>query len=164
MKNSYLSFQCHQLASAKAPGSTCPFSQHRQPICGCARAHEVFTEALAVISGSCGGAQTRPRRLGRSSENSRNGKTCLEILLRDNFIRSIKYSKHARNKLLWVMTCTVKRSVCSSVVGRLMITTPNNLLACGRPESQAVSSSCRTSANSMKIMNVNICCCKTNRW
>lgn len=82
-----------------------------------------------------------------SSENSLNGKTCLEILLCDNFIHSIKYSKHAQNKLLWVMTCTVKHSVCSSVVERLMITTPNNLLTCGRPESQAVSSSCRTSAS-----------------
>lgn len=65
------------------------------------------------------------------------GKTCLKIQLLDNSIHSFNYSKRAQNKLLWVMTSTIKHSVDSSVVERLMITTQNNLLTRGRPESAA---------------------------
>lgn len=85
-KSRDLSFQC-QTGVGQTPGSTCLFSQHHQPVRGCASTHEVASEA--------------------------------------------------RNKLLWVMTCTVKHSVCSSVVEGLMITMQNNLLTGGRPESAA---------------------------
>lgn len=134
-KNSDLSFQC-QTGVCKTPGSTCLFSQLHQPICGCVRAREVFGEAFAVISGSwrCTNKSRTPLT---SSENILGGKTCLKIQLLDNSIHSFNYSKHAQNKLLWVMTCTIKHSVDSSVVERLMITMQNNLLTRGGPESAA---------------------------
>lgn len=92
------------------------------------------------------------------SENILNGKTCQEIHLLHNFTHSFNHSKHAQNKLLWVMTCIVKHSVYSSVVERLMITIRNNLLTRGRSEnaaSQAVSLGCRTSASQQENLWLN---------
>lgn len=75
-KNSDLSFQC-QTGVCKTPGSTCLFSQLHQPIRGCVRAREVFSEAFAVISGSwrCTNKSQTPLT---SSENILGGKNVPE--------------------------------------------------------------------------------------
>lgn len=54
-----------------------------------------------------------------------------------NFSETSYIPSIAQNKPSWAVTCAVKRSVCSSVVERLMITTENNLLTHNRPESAA---------------------------
>lgn len=160
------------LVSAKTPGSTCLFSQHHQSICGCVSAREVFSvqPSLCCRQWELWRGTNKSQKSLTSSEYMLNGKMCLKIQRLDKFIHSFNDSKHAQNKLLWVMMCTVKHSVYSSVVERLMITKQNNLLTRGRPESAATVKQFYEAAEplprSKKIpdlsLNTNIFWCKTN--
>lgn len=120
--------------SAKTLEPTRLFSQRHQAICGCVRVPEVVGDASAVDSGSCGMHKHVTGDLRRPlTTRTFNGKHALK----SNFSETSCIPSIAPTKPSWAVTCAVKRSVCSSVVERLMITTENHLLTRGRPESAA---------------------------
>lgn len=117
--------------SAKTLEPTRLFSQRHQPICGCVRVPEVVGDAPSVNSGSCGMHKHVTGDLRRPlTTRTFNG----QHAWKSNFSETSDIPSVAPNKPSWAVTCAVKRSVCSIVVEKLMITTGNNVLTRARPE------------------------------